>query len=1118
MIHPSVFHFRTFALFAMVLLAASPASAQSLYGGLVGTVTDKSGAVVPGAPVTLTNPQTQTVRQAVTGGTGNYAFATLPPGTYSVTVKATGFRSVTFDAIPVGADKTVRVDASLDVGDVVDEVTVSASTIALQTDGAEVRRELNRATLDRSPIPLGRNYQSLLITLPGVSPPQTSNSFPANPSRGLAFSVNGASSATNNIRIDGASSYNPNLPAVTAINPSLESIEAVDVVTNSFSGEHGLAGGAAINLQIRSGTNQLHGSGFWYHNHEALGARPYFGDRAGEKPKFRSNQMGGTLGGPIRKNRIFYFLSYERTTEDSSPQRFLTVPTAAMRRGDLNGSPSAIYDPLTGAGFDPARPTQFAADRQPFANKQIPLSRFSEPVRKILAMPDWPLPNAAGTGSLGITRNYLAKADYQTKRDQIDTKVNYTLTDKWTAFHRLSALWIDQVNPAAFGALAGPQVHPTNNRPGFGFGEVWTSTASSTYVFSRNTILDGHFGYTLRDHNAGPSNLNENFARDTLGIPGTNGPTSFSGGMARFLIDGFDQLGYIQVSPSIFHDKIYQTAVNLSHSLGRHELRMGFEFMRWSLNQETANVGGAFGGPAGGFRFRADTTTLRGGPAANDYNAIASLLLGLAREAGRTALSIPSLNTRNNQYSLYVRDRWQISPRLTVSYGLRWEYFPYPTRSDRGLERYDFRTNEILVCGVGAIPVNCGAGQSKRQFAPRIGIAYRPSSTMVARVGYGLTYDPATFGRNLRGNFPVTFAQELAFQDARSWSTTLTQGLPAPATSPLVERIPAPATVAVITVDDNYRRGYIQSWNATIEKQLRNWLVSTGYVATRSIRAMSFLEANWANLGEGNAGRQLVRQFNRTAATTFAGHVGVQEYDGLQTSIRYRASSMTIGFAHTWAHTRGHLSADGDAPRIAIPQFRPRTYGPTPEDRRHNFTVNGSFELPFGRGKRWANSGFASALAGGWNVNLLTAMYTGAPVTPTANATVLNAPGSGNYADCFSAPVKIGTPNLWWDPATFADPNRVDPRTPRFGTCGEGVLRAPGIINADAGVFRKIRVTESIDLQIRGEAFNVSNTPHFAAPAANISNSNFGVITGIQNTGRDGIDSRIFRLGIRVGW
>ena len=425
------------------------ALAQSLYGGLVGKLTDNTGASVPKATVTATNVQTGNsgVRTTTTDEAGSYTFSTLLPGVYTIGIRATGFRSVTLTGITVTADTITRSDTSLELGAVTEQITISASALTLQTEGAETRHEMNREVLENSPIPLGRNYESLLILLPGVAPPQTANSFTANPSRGLAFSVNGTSNVTNNVRIDGASSYNTNQPQATAINPSLESIEAVNVVTSAFSPEQGLSGGGAVNIQIKSGTNQLHGSGFWFTNNEALAAYPYFGSRTGPKAKYRNNQEGGTLGGPVKRNRVFFFFSYDRTGENSSPQKFLTVPTEAMRRGDLSKSPTAIYDPLSGAVFDPARPTLYAGDRLPFANNQIPQARISAPMQKILALPDWPLPNAPGTGALGLTSNYLSKIDYAAKRDQIDTKVNYNLTDKWTLFHRLSALWIDQTNP-----------------------------------------------------------------------------------------------------------------------------------------------------------------------------------------------------------------------------------------------------------------------------------------------------------------------------------------------------------------------------------------------------------------------------------------------------------------------------------------------------------------------------------------------------------------------------------------------------------------------------------------------------------------------------------------------
>jgi len=1104
---------------SMTLAAPTPASAQILYGGLVGNVADKTGAVVPGASVTVTNERTAATRAGSTNETGIYQFPTLDPGSYTVTIRGSGFRTYSRTSVTVEGNATARVNAVLEIGEVTEQVTVEGGLVGLQTEGAEVRRTMDSITLVNAPIPLGRNYQNMLATLPGFSPPQHSGSFPANPSRSLRYSVNGVSDQVNNIRIDGASSYNPNIAQNTAINPTLESIEIVDVVTGSFDAEQGLSGGAAINLQIKSGTNSFHGSAFWYHNNQHFSSYPYFGNRREAKPKYISNQPGATIGGPIRKNRFFFFVSYERTGENSNATRFMDVPTEAMRRGDLSGSPTVIYDPLTGAAFDPARPALFAADRTAFPNKQIPLSRFSGPTRRILERPEWALPNFTGSGALGINLNYLASVPYWTRRDQVDTKVNYNLTSKWTAFHRLSHMYFDQNNPASFGVLGGDNVHPTNSRPGYGYGPTYSSTVSTTYVASANLVFDGFWGYTLQDLNAGPDGLEQNIARDVLGIPGTNGTDTFSGGMARIIIDGFTRLGYAQVSPNFFTDHQFQYAANGNWTRGSHNVRFGFETLRFNLNQAVSNPPGGTGGPAGGFNMRGDTTTLRGGPAANDFNAFGSFLLGLAREAGRSVLTVPRLETRTKSYSLYVRDRWQVSPRLTVSYGMRWEYYPFPTRPDRGMERYDFNTNEMLVCGVGGVPRDCGNEQSKRMFAPRIGVAWRPTSTLVVRTGYGLTWDPFNIARDLRGEYPTQYALTLAFPDTRAWSTTLDRGLPAVPGVPQGGHLPMPLDAALLTADDNYRRGYIQSWNFTIEKQLGEWIVSAGYVATRSVRQSSFLDMNYGQIGTGNQGRRLFQRFGRAANTSAFGHIGMSKYDSLQTRIQRRFRGYSVGMAYTWAHSRGYKGETSvGAPRVAIPEFWRLNYGPTPSDLRHNLAGTAVMELPFGSGKRFATNGAVAHVLGGWQLNTVTSLRTGFPITPTANATVLNAPGSSNTADCLSAPRKIGAPGMWWDRSTFADPNQVDPRTPRFGTCGAGVLRGPGVINFDLGLFRKFRATERVDVQFRAESFNISNTPHFGNPNANVSGAAFGLISDLQNNGREGIDQRLFRVGIRVGW
>lgn len=1098
-------------------LASDPLQAQILYGTLVGNVTDGTGAVIPGAQVTITNEGTGASREGEANAAGGYQFPTVSTGTYRVEVRSDGFSTFTTTGVAVGVNNVTRVDVALQIGEVTEVVEVSAAVAQLQTDRAEVRAEVGTKELQNVPVPLGRNYQMLLQTLPGFSPPRNAHSVPANPTRAVRYSVNGTTEQTNNVRIDGASSYNPNLTHMTGINPALESIAVVNVVSSSFDAEQGLAGGAAINLQIKSGTNDVKGSAFWYHNNQRIQAYPYFSDRGNAKPKFISNQVGGTIGGPIKKNKAFYFVSYERTSENSNATRFIKVPDAAMRAGDFSASPLPIFDPMSAAVGDEGNRTQFPGN-------MIPESRVNRASRILADDSDWSLPDRPGVGALGLNRNKLAGITYAFERHQIDSKANFNFSDKWTMFARLSFFYYDQVNPGAFGKYSGISVHPTNFRTDNGFGPTYSGTISTTYVATRNLIFDAYFGSTLVDSNAFAGNLDQRIGFDLLGIPGTNGDGvpgeagTFYGGMPRMRFDGgFGNLGYQATSPFIGHDYLHQIVFNGNWTKGTHDIRFGTDTFLTQINQEVANFPGG-DAPAGGFRFR-NNTTGRPGTRTNEYNAMASFMLGLSRDSARNFLNGKNLQTRSRQYSLYVRDRWQVRPDVTISYGTRWEYFPFPVRPTRGVERFDIDNNIMLVCGLGSVPRDCGLPQSKMQFAPRVGIAWRATDTFVVRAGYGLTYDPFNLGRDLRGNLPTQFSQRLPSPNNYSWSTTLDDGFPAIPPIPTDDRIAMPLNANVATADANYKRGYIQSWNFTLEKQFGDWIASAGYVATRSTRQSSRIEANWSDLGTGNGGRQLRLRYGRTANTLFWGSLGTPKYDSLQVKVTRRSRvGHTLNIAYTWGHGRGYTAEGSTAqPRVRHPAYYRLNYGSLNQDIRHNLVISNTYELPFGRGKSFAQSGAAAAVLGGWQVNVLASLYTGRPTTPTAPTGSHNSRPSGQFADCLAPPRKIGSPDEWWDISTLADPEDQG-GTPRFGTCGSNVLRGPGLINADMGIFRRFQPTERLSVQFRAEAFNVTNTPHFATPTASISSSNFGVVTGMANTGREGNDQRVFRLGLRLAW
>jgi hypothetical protein len=437
-------------------------------------------------------------------------------------VTKTGFRPVKRSGVNVSINNITRIDAVLEVGGIAETVDVSASATVLQTDRAEVRAEITTRTLSNLPVPPGRNYQGLFVLIPGFTPPENRHSVPGNPSRALIFSVNGTSGQSNNTRIDGASSSNIWRPDAVAYVPALESIETVNVVTNSFDAEQGLAGGAAINVQIKSGTNQVHGSAFEYYNGNRTKARPFFLPANEQKPKDVFNQFGGTIGGPIVRDKIFYFASYEGTYNHRFASLIGSVPTPAMRAGDLSGAPAGrpIYDPFTGAPD--------GSGRTPFAGNQIPISRMPPAVQRIL--PLWPNPTGPGTQN-----NYYAAGQFTLDRNTLDTKFNWNATPKLNMYGRYSYLHFETANRQFFGEeLGGAPI--AGGQAGFATGHSTSITAAGTYVLRPNFLIDAYFGYTRMQADSRQPRLDEKIGQDFLGLPGTNGPRWFEGGWPQFNI------------------------------------------------------------------------------------------------------------------------------------------------------------------------------------------------------------------------------------------------------------------------------------------------------------------------------------------------------------------------------------------------------------------------------------------------------------------------------------------------------------------------------------------------------------------------------------------------------
>lgn len=1113
----------------LTLFLASATFAQVLYGSIVGNVNDNSNAVVAGATVKITNKATNQVRETLTNDSGGFTFTAVQTGTWEITVSKQGFKSATNANVIVTLNSVARADMNLEVGQVVDTVNVTADAGILQTDRSEVRAELTSQTLQNIPIPPGRNYQQLLRTLPGITPPNNAHSIPTNPSRALQYNVNGTNSSSNNTRIDGASQYNIFLPHVTAYVPALESIETVNVVTNNFDAEQGLAGGAAVNVQIKSGTNQIHGSAFEYHDNHLTKARPWaltpINGVQQDKPKRVYNQYGGTIGGPIKKDKLFYFVSFEGTNDRQLGNRLLTLPTAEMRNGDFSQLGVDIFDPATGDSF--------GRNRTAFNNRTIPSVRI-DPIAKLI-LKDVPLPNRAG-----LTNNYYATAAYAYDRKTVDTKVNYNINEKFTTYGRFSFLTYKQLNPGALGLADGVGTAPQGGNTGVGSGETYGVTVAGVYTVNTNFIIDANVGYTKQGTNSEQGFLDKNIGLDVLGIPGTNGTRAFEKGWPRFRIGSFANIG-VQDSfmPYYRNDPQWQYVSNFNWTRRNHNIRFGFDFARQTLNHLQAewNGGGNTEPSSGGFQFNGNATrncTALNGAGTDctgfsassnvNVNAMASFLLGLYSNAGRTYLVEPPIIFRAKAYSFYVRDGWQVNQKLTVTVGTRWEYYPLPEREGRGIERYDFNTNTMQVCGVGNVPKDCGVKLSKRLFSPRLGIAWRISDSFVLRTGYGITYDPISLARTFRTNYPMLINLNLPPAISSQASGTLRAGIPATVVPNLTSgSVAVPGNVSVLTLGDSFKRPYIQSWNLVLEKSLGGgFTANVGYVATRTIGQSGQINVNAGRVGGGVASQPLNVRFGRVASTNIQNGIANSHYDSLQAGIKRRfTNGLQLSANYTWGKAIGMagLGADNDgALAIQDPAFGHLNRSVLSINIPHNLQFTGGYELPFGKGKRWlSDNKFASALAGGWQLSWLYGGFSGYPFTVSADGASLNAPGSSQRADQVTSSVKklggigLGTP--FYDPTAFAPVTGA-----RFGTVGFNTLLSPGTANLDLGLFREFRITEGIKLQFRTEAFNATNTPHFGAPQSNVSNANFMTITSTRVFGREGIDERVFRFGLRLGF
>jgi carboxypeptidase family protein/TonB-dependent receptor-like protein len=1102
---------------AALAMSAASASAQILYGSITGMVKDSQGATVPGATVTIVNKETNLTRDTVTGADGSYTLNNVLPGPYDVKISLTGFREAVRTSVPVTIGEISRVDMTLEVGALTETVTVASEAQLLQTDKADVHTELKSDAITSMPLNKFRNYQALMNLVPGTTPMAFGNAETDTPARSLATNVNGQVNTNNSTRTDGATNMNIWLPNHNMYISPAETIDTVNVSTSSFDAEQGMAGGAAVTVITKSGTNNFKGTAFEFYNSDKLNATPYnFSTTPTTKLPVEQHTYGGTIGGPIARNRVFFFGSFEGYKRDQSLFTFFSVPDERLRAGDFsqatvsatNNAQQVIYNPFTGNAD--------GTGRVPFPGNVIPGNMIDPIALKVLNL--FPKPNIAGTGTGGLTNNYRRTEDRTVDRKNYDYKMNWNRTTAqqiWGKFSYMNANVDDLTN------YLGPDPNASGDG---GFTKVYQATGGTTWTLSPTLLMDTTFGFSRQDqHVYGPDFQAGNYGLDVLGIPGTNDQGTGDARYAGYpqFETGFSAVGNRDGWNPIFRDeRTYSLATNLTKMKGRHDLRTGYTLNFMYLDHWQPETGN----PRGRFDFRGNVTGLPGGQTTTFYNQYASFLLG---QVGTAAKSVQNelMTAREWQHALYARDRWTPTAKLTLDLGLRWEYYPIMARADgRGVDRLDLtnpdpaRRLDVLIAGRGSNPQTSGMKAGLGNFAPRLGAIYRINDKTVVRAGYGVTFNATPWARAVRGDndYPITIASSYFNANQFLAFGPLAQGIPRiipPDQSS--GRVPLDISAAEYTPEiDNIDRGEVKTWNIAFERRLPfDTSVDIAYVGAKGSGGYAALDVNAPlTLGGGDASRPFA-YLGRIQAINSWGQRLKTDYDSLQIALN---KPFTHGLLFKGAYTlsKAMNQSDNDG-RATLTWNTPselwRNWAPAGFDRRHNFQLGFAYALPWQT--KGGYDGVLNAIVNDWQVNGVFAAFTGNPFTVNASGTSLNTPSNAQVADLvgdFNVLGAIGSSGRWFDTSAFAQPTGV-----RFGNTGRNQFYGPGGYNLDFSLFRSFPMGGTRRIEYRLQAANLLNHPVFSNPSNNVTSGTFGQITSANN---GNFPERMIQMGLRFSF
>ena len=1133
---------------AMFSLSNQSAWAQATTGSIYGRITDASQAVVRGADVAAENERTGISYRGSSDNLGNFSVFGLPPGPYTVVVKKEGFETSKTNNVRIEIDQKQLLNFELKVGTTATEVTVTAAPSMLQTQSVETGTVVHSQDVLDLPL-LGRNFLELASLAPGV----TSGSGGINT---FNFAINGGREYANSIQIDGVESTTNRTQDVT-VQPSVDSVEEFKVSTSAYAAEFGRSAGGVISVQTRGGTNSFHGTAYEFFRPNFLAAPSYVFPGATRVPSnLKQHNYGGTLGGPIFKDKTFFFASYEGIKKNQSldylygTQPFNMINVLPDGSVDLSG----LIDPVTGHQipiFDPAVTINTFGGAMQFTGNVIPADRVS-PAGLATLLDFFPRPNRPGILN-GWYNNFQVHSPRTYKQKNGDARLDHNFSDKDRlsfVFHYSDSDEFDTDPYWGHTVVPGGGDGDQGNHAVSGAQEY---SVTEAHMFSPRILNEFRFGYTRYRQNQysliNGQNLITKYGIGNIQLPGypaTNGyPWMYMGTTGNFI-------GGSTYKPYIVEDNNFQLSDNVILSqVGKHELKFGGDFRRLNSHPNfSLYPTGNFYLASFGFSMTSDWTFTTHDPGAfapNGGNDIADLILGLPLDV-QMGLQLTDPHTRSWELHFYGQDTYKVSPRFTANYGLRYEFQAPFTEQHNNMANYDIASNSFLLAARGGHSSGLVNSQ-KHGFGPRVGFAYQVNPKMVLRAGYGFFYSPENDAREdiLTKNYP--FASQIKYAQNPYFACNLNnpplpcdgiyyyqldQGLPRSTSIPIAPGQSSIPTSSITNgnlitsyyVVPNLKTGYTQNYNLTLQQEIgSNFNIEGGFVGSVG-HDLSY------KVGNINRGSVITSNLGIINGLFNAGY---SFYNSLQIKVTKRVSHNLNFLA---SYTYGRSVDNGPAPwNLGINSDNPqdpynlrREMASSDNDIRHNFVFSGLYRLPVGRGQAFGgNWGRVPELMfGGWQINSIFIAHTGTPINVIRNGS--NAGYEGLRPDL------IGNPTLPKDQRTFSRYFKNDPSTEictaspcpattvwnlapfnckgcdplAVGNAGRNVVVGPGYVNVDFSLFKEFAFTERFRLQTRLEAFNAANTPHFRNPGGDIGNrQTFGKITSAA-------DMRIFQLAAKI--